>query len=78
MKNQVLLHPLRVDIPPGSITAILGGACSGKRTLLKFLAGHMDRNVDFDGKGELQIHLQLLSEIHIHKLMCVHVCLFCV
>ena len=52
VKNQVILHPLRVDIPVGSITAILGGAGSGKSTLLKFLAGNMDRNVIVEGKGE--------------------------
>ena len=52
VKNQVILHPLRVDIPMGSITAILGGAGSGKSTLLKFLAGNMDRNVIVEGKGE--------------------------
>ena len=52
VKNQVILHPLRVDIPVGSITAILGGAGSGKTTLLKFLAGNMDRNVIVEGKGK--------------------------
>lgn len=55
VKNQVILHPLRVDIPVGSITAILGGAGSGKSTLLKFLAGNMDRNVIVEGKGECYI-----------------------
>eukprot|EP00984_Skeletonema_dohrnii_P021110 scaffold10449_cov131-Skeletonema_dohrnii-CCMP3373.AAC.4 len=51
VKNKVLLHPLRVDLPAGSITAVLGGAGSGTSTLLKFLAGQMDKNVTYDGKG---------------------------
>jgi len=55
-EEKVLLHPLRVNIPAGSITAVLGGAGSGKSVLLKFLAGHMDRNVVYEGKGELQTH----------------------
>ena len=53
VKNKVLLHPLRVDLPAGSITAVLGGAGSGTSTLLKFLAGQMDKNVTYDGNGEL-------------------------
>ena len=56
VNKKVLLHPLRVDIPAGSITAILGGAGCGMSTLLKFLAGHMDRGVDYDGRGELMRH----------------------
>ena len=51
--KQILLHPLRVDIPTGSITAIIGAAGSGKSTLLKFLACHTDRNVSVDGRVNL-------------------------
>ena len=43
---------MMVDIPAGSITAILGTADSGKSTLLKFLAGCMDGNMVYDGVGE--------------------------
>lgn len=51
-KMKPILHPMRFDLPAGSITAILGGSESGKSTLLKFLAGSMDRNVIFEGEGE--------------------------
>jgi ABC-type hemin transport system ATPase subunit len=61
VKNKVLLHPLRVDLPAGSITAVLGGAGSGTSTLLKFLAGQMDKNVTYDGKGEFKTRVLLPS-----------------
>jgi ABC-type bacteriocin/lantibiotic exporter with double-glycine peptidase domain len=50
-----LLHPLKVNIPEGSITAILGTADSGKSTLMKFIAGCLDKNVEWDGVGALHI-----------------------
>jgi ABC-type transport system involved in cytochrome bd biosynthesis fused ATPase/permease subunit len=47
-----ILHPMRVNIPEGSITAVLGTSESGKSTLLKFMAGCADRNLHCDGVGE--------------------------
>jgi ATPase subunit of ABC transporter with duplicated ATPase domains len=48
-----LLHPTRVNVPEGSITAIVGTSESGKSTLLKFMAGCADRNLECAGVGEL-------------------------
>ena len=48
-----LLHPMRVNAPERSITAIIGTSESGKSTLLKFMAGCADSNLDCDGVGEL-------------------------
>jgi ABC-type multidrug transport system ATPase subunit len=45
--KKVLLHPLRVNIPAGSITAVLGGAGSGKSVLLKFLATSTREKVSY-------------------------------
>jgi ABC-type bacteriocin/lantibiotic exporter with double-glycine peptidase domain len=50
-KKTALLHPTQVDIPAGSITAILGTAESGKSTLLKFMAGCVDTNLECHGVG---------------------------
>ncbi|KAL7463291.1 hypothetical protein ACHAXS_003680 [Conticribra weissflogii] len=47
--KRTLLMPMRVDIPAGSITAIVGTADSGKSSLLKFLAGCNDKNVHCEG-----------------------------
>ncbi len=63
VEKKVLLHPLRVDIPAGSVTAVLGGAGSGTSTLLKFLAGRMDRGVDYAGKGELKTHFIVIFDV---------------
>lgn len=52
-----LLHAMKLNIPEGSITAILGTADSGKSTLLKFLAGCLDRNVEWDGIGTQRIFM---------------------
>eukprot|EP00985_Skeletonema_marinoi_P027643 scaffold23018_cov205-Skeletonema_marinoi.AAC.6 len=68
VKNKVLLHPLRVDLPAGSITAVLGGAGSGTSTLLKFLAGQMDKNVTYDGKVNLPGSKSYFAqETHLHR-----------
>ena len=53
--GKALLYPMKVNIPQGSITAILGTSESGKSTLLKFLAGCADDNLDCEGVGELRI-----------------------
>ncbi len=50
--RQPILHPMRVDLPVGSITAIVGTAESGKSTLLKFLAGCIDDGVVCEGAGK--------------------------
>lgn len=50
--NKTLLHPMKISIPEGSITAILGTADSGKSTLMKFIAGCLDKNVEWDGIGK--------------------------
>eukprot|EP00804_Cyclotella_cryptica_P001112 CCRYP_008394-RB/>CCRYP_008394-RB protein AED:0.09 eAED:0.09 QI:34/1/1/1/0.6/0.66/6/406/716 len=47
--RKTLLYPMKVDIPAGCITAILGTSESGKSTLLKFMAGCADTNLDCDG-----------------------------
>jgi ABC-type polysaccharide/polyol phosphate transport system ATPase subunit len=44
--KKMLLHPMRINIPEGSITAILGNADSRKPTLLKFIAGCLDKNCE--------------------------------
>ncbi|KAL7533980.1 hypothetical protein ACHAWF_004684 [Thalassiosira exigua] len=51
-RGRTILHPTRVTIPPGSVTAILGASESGKSTLLK-LAGCMDRKLVYDGAVNL-------------------------
>ncbi len=57
-KMKPILHPMRFDLPAGSITAILGTSESGKSTLLvKFLAGYMDKNVIYEGDGECMSYL---------------------
>jgi len=43
------LHPMKVDVPDGSVTAIIGPVSSGKSTLLNFLAGSLDHNLTVDG-----------------------------
>lgn len=48
-----ILHQCRMDVPQGSITAILGTAESGKSTLLKFLAGCSDKNLSCEGTVHL-------------------------
>jgi ABC-type glutathione transport system ATPase component len=55
--KRTLLHPMKVDIPAGSITAIVGTSESGKSTLLKFMAGCADSNLDCDGVGESPLML---------------------
>lgn len=59
-----ILHPCRMDVPQGSITAILGTAESGKSTLLKFLAGCSERTcpvkVQFIYLGRAHIFLSKL------------------
>lgn len=66
--NTTILHPMRVDIPAGSITAILGTAQSGKSTLLKFLAGCMDKNMVYDGLVNLPGSSSYLpEETHLHR-----------
>ena len=52
INKKTLLHPMKVNIPQESITAILGTSESGKSTFLKFLAGCPDNNVDCEGVGE--------------------------
>jgi ABC-type multidrug transport system ATPase subunit len=48
-----IIHPFRMDVPHGSITAILGTAESGKSTLLKFMAGCSDKNLSCEGTVRL-------------------------
>jgi len=50
--EKVLLHPTRVDLPNGSLTAIIGPAGSGRTTLMKFLSGSLDNSVKFQGGGK--------------------------
>jgi hypothetical protein len=53
--KKTLLHPMRFNVPEGSITAILGTSESGKSTLMKFLAGCADSNLDCEGVGEQKL-----------------------
>jgi len=65
--RQPILHPMRVDLPVGSITAIVGTAESGKSTLLKFLAGCMDDGVVCEGAVNLPGSSSYLPEYtHLH------------
>lgn len=50
--EKVLLHPMKVDLPNGSLTAIIGPAGSGKTTLMRFLSGSLDNSVRFRGGGK--------------------------
>lgn len=50
--ERVLLHPMKVDLPNGSLTAIIGPTGSGKTTLMKFLSGSLDNSVRFRGGGK--------------------------
>ena len=50
--EKVLLHPMKVDLPNGSLTAIIGPSGSGKTTLMKFLSGSLDNSVRFRGGGK--------------------------
>ena len=50
--EKVLLHPMKVDLPHGSLTAIIGPTGSGKTTLMKFLSGSLDKSVRFRGGGK--------------------------
>lgn len=50
--EKVLLHPMKVDLPNGSLTAIIGPTGSGKTTLMKFLSGSLDKSVRFRGGGK--------------------------
>jgi ABC-type glutathione transport system ATPase component len=63
--NLTLLHPMKLNIPEGSITAIVGCSSSGKSTLLKFMAGCLDNNVEWEGAGKQynEILLEILLEI---------------
>ncbi|KAL3795767.1 hypothetical protein HJC23_008254 [Cyclotella cryptica] len=54
--RKTLLYPMKVDIPAGCITAILGTSESGKSTLLKFMAGCADTNLDCDGVDTMFSH----------------------
>lgn len=52
-----LLHDIRLRIPPGSFTAIVGGSGSGKSTLAKLLTGvyqPWEGEILFDGKPREQ------------------------
>eukprot|EP00567_Pseudictyota_dubia_P017121 CAMPEP_0197437676 /NCGR_PEP_ID=MMETSP1175-20131217/4856_1 /TAXON_ID=1003142 /ORGANISM="Triceratium dubium, Strain CCMP147" /LENGTH=667 /DNA_ID=CAMNT_0042967253 /DNA_START=443 /DNA_END=2446 /DNA_ORIENTATION=- len=49
IRKKTLLHPMRVDIPSGSMTAIIGPAGSGKTTLLNYLAGSLDSRIKCKG-----------------------------
>eukprot|EP00563_Minutocellus_polymorphus_P008385 CAMPEP_0181026220 /NCGR_PEP_ID=MMETSP1070-20121207/3520_1 /TAXON_ID=265543 /ORGANISM="Minutocellus polymorphus, Strain NH13" /LENGTH=768 /DNA_ID=CAMNT_0023103391 /DNA_START=264 /DNA_END=2567 /DNA_ORIENTATION=+ len=61
-KEKVLLHPMKVDLPNGSLTAILGPSGSGKTTLLKFLSGSLDNSIKFRGGANLPGTRSYLAE----------------
>jgi ABC-type polysaccharide/polyol phosphate transport system ATPase subunit len=66
-----LLHPMKITIPEG-ITAIIGTAESGKSTLLKFMAGCLNNNVECVGDGESYCYLHtviLCSDLWINTAM---------
>ncbi|KAL7472192.1 hypothetical protein ACHAXS_013645 [Conticribra weissflogii] len=66
--KKTLLKPMRMDIPAGSITAIVGTADSGKSTLLKFLAGCNDKNVHCEGVVNLPGTSSFLpEETYLHR-----------
>mmetsp|Transcript_37529 Transcript_37529/g.69435 ORF Transcript_37529/g.69435 Transcript_37529/m.69435 type:complete len:318 (-) Transcript_37529:203-1156(-) len=66
--RRTILYPMRVDIPMGSVTAILGSAESGKSTLLKFLAGCMDKNTVYEGAVNLPGSTSYLPEqVFLHR-----------
>eukprot|EP01082_Thalassiosira_pseudonana_P000200 g357.t1.1.5e174188 g357 g357.t1 contig1:864473-866633(+) len=67
-RKKTILHSMRVDVPAGSITAILGTSESGKSTLLKFMAGCMDKNMAYDGIVNLQGSTSYLPrETNLHR-----------
>lgn len=68
INKKTLLHPMKVNIPQGSITAILGTSESGKSTFLKFLAGCPDNNVDCEGVVNLPgTSSYLPEETNLHR-----------
>lgn len=70
--NATLLHPMKLNTPEGSITAILGSSNSGKSTLLKFMAGCLDSNVEWEGTGKQSVEMifeMLLEMILLHAVI---------
>jgi ABC-type multidrug transport system ATPase subunit len=66
--KKTLLHPMRFNVPEGSITAILGTSESGKSTLMKFLAGCADSNLDCEGVVNLPgTSSYLPEEVNLHR-----------
>lgn len=47
--KSTILFPSRMDLPHGSITAVVGSSESGKSTLLKYMAGCSDTNLVCEG-----------------------------
>ena len=66
--TRTILHPMRFDIPAGSVTAIFGTAQSGKSTLMKMLAGCLDKNMLYEGLVNLPGSSSYLPEdTYLHR-----------
>lgn len=48
--DSVLVHPLSLDLPSGSVMAIMGGSGSGKTTLLNVLASKISSGLTHSGE----------------------------
>ena len=66
-KEKVLLHPMKIDLPNASLTAIIGPAGSGRTTLMKFLSGSLDNSIRYRGGANLPgTRSYLAQHTHLH------------
>jgi len=59
---KVILNPMKVKFPVGSVTAILGPSGSGKTTLLEFVTGNMPTGVTARGEVNIDGPLALVPQ----------------
>lgn len=58
-KGHQILHPMQIDIPQGSVCAILGPSGSGKTTLLNTITDNIPSNIQAFGKSKYSTYKKL-------------------